>query len=87
MAGVLQSDRSSSTWYVTAVAVMLSLVSCQTAATLLLSLNVVVYCICPGLSSAEGVDVAGCIGQYIDGATVTHQLPIAEAMLTCKHKM
>ncbi|XP_053505116.1 phosphofurin acidic cluster sorting protein 1a isoform X3 [Ictalurus furcatus] len=41
----------------------------------------------PGLSSAEGVDVAGRIGQYIDGAIVTHQLPIAEAMLTCKHKM
>lgn len=39
------------------------------------------------LSSAEGVDVAGRIGQYIDGAIVTHQLPIAEAMLTCKHKM
>lgn len=44
-------------------------------------------CMCPGLSSAEGVDVAGRIGQYIDGAIVTHQLPIAEAMLTCKHKM
>ncbi|XP_026794614.1 phosphofurin acidic cluster sorting protein 1a isoform X2 [Pangasianodon hypophthalmus] len=41
----------------------------------------------PGLSSAEGLDVAGRIGQYIDGATVTHQLPIAEAMLTCKHKV
>ncbi|XP_046723937.1 phosphofurin acidic cluster sorting protein 1a isoform X2 [Silurus meridionalis] len=40
-----------------------------------------------GLSSAECVDVAGRIGQYIDGATVTYQLPIAEAMLTCKHKM
>lgn len=44
-------------------------------------------CLGPGLSSAEGVDVAGRIGQYIDGATVTYQLPIAEAMLTCKHKM
>lgn len=87
MAGVLQSDRSSSTWYVTAVAAMLSVVSCQTAASFLLPLNVVAYCVCPGLSSAEGVDVAGRIGQYIDGATVTHQLPIAEAMLTCKHKM
>lgn len=42
---------------------------------------------CPGLPSVEVVDVAGRIGQYIDGATVTHQLPIAEAMLTCKHKM
>ncbi|KAK3524313.1 hypothetical protein QTP70_027881 [Hemibagrus guttatus] len=40
-----------------------------------------------GLSSAEGVDVTGRIGQYIDGAMVTHQLPIAEAMLTCKHKL
>ncbi|XP_052393963.1 phosphofurin acidic cluster sorting protein 1 isoform X3 [Carassius gibelio] len=37
-------------------------------------------------SSAEFVDVAGRILQYINGATVTHQLPIAEAMLTCKHK-
>ncbi|XP_053334826.1 phosphofurin acidic cluster sorting protein 1a isoform X4 [Clarias gariepinus] len=43
--------------------------------------------LCSGLSSAECVDVAGRIGQYIDGATVTYQLPIAEAMLTCKHKM
>ncbi|KAG9346664.1 hypothetical protein JZ751_006976 [Albula glossodonta] len=33
------------------------------------------------------VDVAGRISQYISGATVTHQLPIAEAMLTCKHRM
>uniref|UniRef100_A0A8K9WZF3 Phosphofurin acidic cluster sorting protein 1 n=1 Tax=Oncorhynchus mykiss TaxID=8022 RepID=A0A8K9WZF3_ONCMY len=29
------------------------------------------------------LDVAGRISQYISGATVTHQLPIAEAMLTC----
>ncbi|XP_029616286.1 phosphofurin acidic cluster sorting protein 1 [Salmo trutta] len=33
------------------------------------------------------LDVAGRISQYISGATVTHQLPIAEAMLTCKHRM
>ncbi|XP_051956246.1 phosphofurin acidic cluster sorting protein 1-like [Xyrauchen texanus] len=37
-------------------------------------------------SSAEFVDVAGRILQYINGSTVTHQLPIAEAMLTCKYK-
>ncbi|XP_026879366.2 phosphofurin acidic cluster sorting protein 1a isoform X3 [Electrophorus electricus] len=36
--------------------------------------------------STEGVDVAGRICQYISGASVTHQLPIAEAMLTCKNK-
>lgn len=30
--------------------------------------------------------MAGRIAQYISGATVTHQLPIAEAMLTCKHR-
>ncbi|XP_030636701.1 phosphofurin acidic cluster sorting protein 1 [Chanos chanos] len=32
------------------------------------------------------LDVAGRIAQYISGATLTHQLPIAEAMLTCKHR-
>ncbi|XP_052005351.1 phosphofurin acidic cluster sorting protein 1-like [Xyrauchen texanus] len=32
------------------------------------------------------VDVAGRIAQYISGAVLTHQLPIAEAMLTCKHR-
>ncbi|XP_051732536.1 phosphofurin acidic cluster sorting protein 1a isoform X2 [Ctenopharyngodon idella] len=37
-------------------------------------------------SSADFVDVAGRILQYINGSAVTHQLPIAEAMLTCKHK-
>ncbi|KAI2651273.1 Phosphofurin acidic cluster sorting protein 1 [Labeo rohita] len=37
-------------------------------------------------SSADFVDVAERILQYINGATVTHQLPIAEAMLTCKNK-
>ncbi|KAM3857363.1 phosphofurin acidic cluster sorting protein 1 [Diretmus argenteus] len=35
----------------------------------------------------DQLDVAGRISQYISGATVTHQLPIAEAMLTCKHRM
>ncbi|XP_051574492.1 phosphofurin acidic cluster sorting protein 1-like isoform X1 [Myxocyprinus asiaticus] len=32
------------------------------------------------------VDVAGRIALYISGAVLTHQLPIAEAMLTCKHR-
>ncbi|XP_034019866.1 phosphofurin acidic cluster sorting protein 1-like isoform X5 [Thalassophryne amazonica] len=35
----------------------------------------------------DQLDVASRIAQYISGATVTHQLPIAEAMLTCKHRM
>uniref|UniRef100_A0A8C7ZHV9 Phosphofurin acidic cluster sorting protein 1 n=1 Tax=Oryzias sinensis TaxID=183150 RepID=A0A8C7ZHV9_9TELE len=40
-----------------------------------------------GISCSTCVlDVAGRITQYISGATVTHQLPIAEAMLTCKHR-
>ncbi|KAM9834426.1 phosphofurin acidic cluster sorting protein 1-like [Syngnathus typhle] len=34
----------------------------------------------------DQLDVAGRIVQFISGATLTHQLPIAEAMLTCKHK-
>ncbi|KAK2862967.1 hypothetical protein Q5P01_002500 [Channa striata] len=34
----------------------------------------------------DQLDVAGRILQYICGATITHQLPIAEAMLTCKHR-
>ncbi|XP_013887022.1 phosphofurin acidic cluster sorting protein 1 [Austrofundulus limnaeus] len=34
----------------------------------------------------DQLDVAGRISQYISGASVTHQLPIAEAMLTCKHR-
>ncbi|XP_069500990.1 phosphofurin acidic cluster sorting protein 1 isoform X2 [Ambystoma mexicanum] len=34
----------------------------------------------------EPFDVTGRIMQYINGACFTHQLPIAEAMLTCKHK-
>ncbi|KAA0722962.1 Phosphofurin acidic cluster sorting protein 1 [Triplophysa tibetana] len=32
------------------------------------------------------VDVAARIAHYISGAVLTHQLPIAEAMLTCKHR-
>uniref|UniRef100_A0AAR2IUD0 Phosphofurin acidic cluster sorting protein 1 n=2 Tax=Pygocentrus nattereri TaxID=42514 RepID=A0AAR2IUD0_PYGNA len=38
------------------------------------------------LSSAD-VDVASRICQYINGASVTHQLPVAEAMLTCKQRV
>ncbi|XP_061619917.1 phosphofurin acidic cluster sorting protein 1-like isoform X1 [Phyllopteryx taeniolatus] len=34
----------------------------------------------------DQLDVAGRIAQYIGGATLTHHLPIAEAMLTCKHR-
>uniref|UniRef100_A0AAY5EBR5 Phosphofurin acidic cluster sorting protein 1 n=1 Tax=Electrophorus electricus TaxID=8005 RepID=A0AAY5EBR5_ELEEL len=33
---------------------------------------------------SDMLDVAGRIAQYISGVTLTHQLPIAEAMLTCK---
>ncbi|KAM6949333.1 phosphofurin acidic cluster sorting protein 1 isoform 3-T3 [Aplochiton taeniatus] len=36
--------------------------------------------------TADMLDVAGRISQYIGGSTITHQLPIAEAMLTCKHR-
>ncbi|CAL8325794.1 unnamed protein product [Lota lota] len=36
--------------------------------------------------ASDQLDVAGRIAQYVGGATVTHQLPIAEAMLTCKHR-
>ncbi|KAI4897381.1 hypothetical protein NFI96_024497 [Prochilodus magdalenae] len=39
----------------------------------------------PGFSA--DVDVASRICQFINGASVTHQLPIAEAMLTCKQRM
>uniref|UniRef100_A0A6J0TWS3 Phosphofurin acidic cluster sorting protein 1 isoform X2 n=1 Tax=Pogona vitticeps TaxID=103695 RepID=A0A6J0TWS3_9SAUR len=35
---------------------------------------------------AEPLDIVGRIMQYVSGANVTHQLPVAEAMLTCKHK-
>uniref|UniRef100_A0A8C2HDM0 Phosphofurin acidic cluster sorting protein 1 n=1 Tax=Cyprinus carpio TaxID=7962 RepID=A0A8C2HDM0_CYPCA len=34
----------------------------------------------------DAVDVAARVAQYISGAALTHQLPIAEAMLTCKHR-
>uniref|UniRef100_A0AAX7VIW1 Phosphofurin acidic cluster sorting protein 1 n=1 Tax=Astatotilapia calliptera TaxID=8154 RepID=A0AAX7VIW1_ASTCA len=40
----------------------------------------------PQTGTTRALDVAGRISQYISGATVTHQLPIAEAMLTCKHR-
>ncbi|XP_067877602.1 phosphofurin acidic cluster sorting protein 1-like isoform X2 [Heterodontus francisci] len=36
--------------------------------------------------STDMLDVVGRIMQYVSGAHVSHQLPIAEAMLTCKHK-
>ncbi|XP_040184760.1 phosphofurin acidic cluster sorting protein 1 [Rana temporaria] len=35
----------------------------------------------------EPFDIFGRIMQYVSGATGCHQLPIAEAMLTCKHKL
>ncbi|XP_072279165.1 phosphofurin acidic cluster sorting protein 1 isoform X2 [Pyxicephalus adspersus] len=35
----------------------------------------------------EPFDIFGRIMQYVSGANNCHQLPIAEAMLTCKHKM
>lgn len=37
--------------------------------------------------SAEQLDVVGRVMQYVNGAGVTHQLPVAEAMLTCRHKL
>uniref|UniRef100_A0A8C7KE08 Phosphofurin acidic cluster sorting protein 1a n=1 Tax=Oncorhynchus kisutch TaxID=8019 RepID=A0A8C7KE08_ONCKI len=40
----------------------------------------------PPRSTADGVDVAARIRQYISSVSVTHQLPIAEAMLTCENK-
>uniref|UniRef100_A0A665X062 Phosphofurin acidic cluster sorting protein 1 n=1 Tax=Echeneis naucrates TaxID=173247 RepID=A0A665X062_ECHNA len=36
--------------------------------------------------SLHDTQIRPLIAQYISGATVTHQLPIAEAMLTCKHR-
>uniref|UniRef100_A0A096LZ23 Phosphofurin acidic cluster sorting protein 1 n=1 Tax=Poecilia formosa TaxID=48698 RepID=A0A096LZ23_POEFO len=39
-----------------------------------------------GNGPSDQLDVSGRISQYISGTSVTHQLPIAEAMLTCKHK-
>ncbi|KAM5137727.1 phosphofurin acidic cluster sorting protein 1 isoform 2-T2 [Mantella aurantiaca] len=35
----------------------------------------------------EPFDICGRIMQYVSGANNFHQLPIAEAMLTCKHKL
>ncbi|XP_051819960.1 phosphofurin acidic cluster sorting protein 1 [Antechinus flavipes] len=35
---------------------------------------------------SESLDVVGRVMQYVSGAGVTHQLPVAEAMLTCRHK-
>ncbi|NP_001390497.1 phosphofurin acidic cluster sorting protein 1 isoform 5 [Mus musculus] len=35
---------------------------------------------------SEPLDVVGRVMQYVNGATTTHQLPVAEAMLTCRHK-
>ncbi|XP_070806814.1 phosphofurin acidic cluster sorting protein 1 isoform X2 [Pituophis catenifer annectens] len=40
----------------------------------------------PEPPAIEPLDVVGRITQYVNGANVTHQLPVAEAMLTCKHK-
>ncbi|TRY54156.1 hypothetical protein DNTS_034837 [Danionella cerebrum] len=37
-------------------------------------------------SSIDSLDVAGRILQYISGSVVTHQMPIAEAMLTSRNK-
>ncbi|XP_041517395.1 phosphofurin acidic cluster sorting protein 1 isoform X5 [Microtus oregoni] len=35
---------------------------------------------------SEPLDVVGLVMQYVNGAATTHQLPVAEAMLTCRHK-
>ncbi|CAO2584276.1 Phosphofurin acidic cluster sorting protein 1 [Lemmus lemmus] len=35
---------------------------------------------------SEPLDVVGRVMQYVSGAATTHQLPVAEAMLTCRHK-
>ncbi|ELV09543.1 Phosphofurin acidic cluster sorting protein 1 [Tupaia chinensis] len=35
---------------------------------------------------SEQLDVVGRVMQYVNGASATHQLPVAEAMLTCRHK-
>lgn len=37
--------------------------------------------------SAEPLDVVSRVMQYVNGAATTHQLPVAEAMLTCRHKL
>lgn len=36
--------------------------------------------------SADNIDVAGRVVQYLAGANVSHQFPISEAMLTYKQK-
>ncbi|KAL7978127.1 hypothetical protein Chor_005114 [Crotalus horridus] len=41
----------------------------------------------PEPPAIDPLDVVGRITQYVNGANVTHQLPVAEAMLTCKHKL
>lgn len=41
----------------------------------------------PPRFSTEPLDVVGRVMQYVSGAGVTHQLPVAEAMLTCRHKL
>lgn len=35
---------------------------------------------------ADTVDIAGRVAQFIAGASLSHQLPISEAMLTYKQK-
>ncbi|ERE77851.1 phosphofurin acidic cluster sorting protein 1 [Cricetulus griseus] len=35
---------------------------------------------------SEPLDVVSRVMQYVNGAATTHQLPVAEAMLTCRHK-
>lgn len=40
----------------------------------------------PSLVSADNIDVAGRVFQYLAGANVSHQFPISEAMLTYKQK-
>ncbi|XP_069036542.1 phosphofurin acidic cluster sorting protein 1 isoform X2 [Lepisosteus oculatus] len=41
----------------------------------------------PEPPQTDPIDVVGRISQYIAGAAITHQLPVAEAMLTCKHRL
>ncbi|ERE77853.1 phosphofurin acidic cluster sorting protein 1 [Cricetulus griseus] len=36
---------------------------------------------------SEPLDVVSRVMQYVNGAATTHQLPVAEAMLTCRHKL
>uniref|UniRef100_A0A8B9NHW5 Phosphofurin acidic cluster sorting protein 1 n=1 Tax=Accipiter nisus TaxID=211598 RepID=A0A8B9NHW5_9AVES len=42
---------------------------------------------CPLWVPAEPFNVVGRILSYVAGAGATHPLPVAEAMLTCKHKL